>query len=922
MTGTEESAPVQLQSNLPLVSLLIRSADRSFLAQALDSVALQTYPNIEVVVLAVRPNHRALGDYCGRFPIRLIPTDQPVMRSAAANAAIAAARGEFLIFLDDDDWMMPDHVARLADVLVKLPETQAVYTGIGLVDATGQPMGQAFDLPFDPLRQLAGNMTPIHAVLFRAKVISLGCHFDESLDRLEDWDFWLQVAKLAPMVHLPGISAVYRIHESSGVHNDAGTYGAATHRIYQKWESDWTPQQISQIMQRVWAYPDMENRLIDALKQLSLTEQRMAANQAIMAEQMACMAQQAATIAQQASAAAQHAMALAHQQRQIAALTQHGDSIAAALAHSERERFAITNSSIWRVTQPLRKIGTQLKSNPLSGLRAKVSGVGAIPRAKTSLAQTPQPPMEYREWVKTHDTVSEKEAAQYRQRMSEWRHTPLISIVMPVYNPPLDVLEAAIVSVQAQIYPHWELCIADDASPEAGVWELLQKLAGADQRIKLVRRSANGHISLASNSAVELATGEFLALMDNDDLLPPDALYWVAETVNRFPAAKVIYSDEDRLDEKGERYGAYFKPDWNYTLFMGHNMISHLGVYHTQLVRDVGGFRQGLEGSQDYDLALRCIERIDPADIIHIPRVLYHWRAASGSTALTIDAKSYALDAAQRALQEHLVRVGSSARVEQLPSLDCKCIRSTEGVKQGLTVVLVHPEGHPQNGAAPAWTLDPAYAVSEVLNCDSQGASINAAVAAAKGPLVALVGAHLRPQEPAALLDLAGHALEAGMGAAAGTVRDTAGMLAAGGLVLNPTTIASVLHRHLPAGSHGYAGRGSLPQELSALNLDCIVFRKEVFTLHGGLDPDLGMDTLGAVAWSLRLRDDGYKLVWYPGANWNALIEPSAQLPADAELKRKLFVERYGERSAKWLDRDPAYHPRLDPVAADFSLLT
>ena len=281
------------------MSVLIRSLDRAFLAQALDSVALQNYPNIEVVVLAVRPHHTPLGSHCGKFPLRLIPSDQSVLRSAAANRAMAAAHGEFLIFLDDDDWMMPGHVARLAEVLIRLPQTHAVYTGIGLVDAEGRSMGQTFDMPFDSVRQMAGNMTPIHAVLFRATVQSKGCHFDEALDRLEDWDFWLQIANLAPMVHLPGVSAVYRIHESSGVHTDVGPEGAATRRIYEKWEPYWTQQQTAQIMQRVWTYSEMETRLNSVHEHLTIAQQSLAAQQSTITKQNSFIADQASCITEQ-----------------------------------------------------------------------------------------------------------------------------------------------------------------------------------------------------------------------------------------------------------------------------------------------------------------------------------------------------------------------------------------------------------------------------------------------------------------------------------------------------------------------------------------------------------------------------------------------------------------------------------------------
>jgi LmbE family N-acetylglucosaminyl deacetylase len=269
------AGPEAAAHSLPLVSILIRSMDQECLAQALDSVSLQTYPHIEVVVVAARPEHRPLPGHCGPFTLRLVQTDAPLPRGHAANRALAQARGEWLLFLDDDDWLMPGHIARLAQVATRQPEALAVYTGISLVDAQGRPMGQTFDLPFDAIRQLAGNLAPIHAVLFSAKVLALGCRFDESLALYEDWDFWLQLAKLAPMVHLPGVSAVYRIHDSSGVHAEPGPTGAAAALVYEKWAPDWTPQLRGQMMQRVWTHPELEARLDEVRHHLAQTLARL-----------------------------------------------------------------------------------------------------------------------------------------------------------------------------------------------------------------------------------------------------------------------------------------------------------------------------------------------------------------------------------------------------------------------------------------------------------------------------------------------------------------------------------------------------------------------------------------------------------------------------------------------------------------------
>jgi GT2 family glycosyltransferase len=231
---------------------------------------------------------------------------------------------------------------------------------------------------------------------------------------------------------------------------------------------------------------------------------------------------------------------------------------------------------------------------------------------------------------------------------------PTFSVLMPVYETPEKYLREAIESVIAQVYPDWELCIADDASKEPHVRAILEEYAEYDARIKVVFREKNGHIAATSNSAFALATGEFVALLDHDDVLSPDALFENALAVNRQPDIDVIYSDEDKIDEEGQRSLPYFKPDWAPDSLLSRNYISHLGVYRRSLVEEVGRFRLGFEGSQDYDLLLRVTERTER--VAHIPRVLYHWRVHSGSTAATRDQKGYALDAGLLALQEALGR--------------------------------------------------------------------------------------------------------------------------------------------------------------------------------------------------------------------------------------------------------------------------
>jgi len=263
----------------------------------------------------------------------------------------------------------------------------------------------------------------------------------------------------------------------------------------------------------------------------------------------------------------------------------------------------------------------------------------------------------YQEWIRKIDHYSEEQLKIVQRKIETMAERPQISVLMPVYNPPLGLLEKAIQSVIDQIYPDWELCIADDASTDPGVKVLIEEFIQKDPRIRAVFRTENGHISAASNSALAIVTNPYLALLDHDDVLHPHALYYVAQTILAHPDYEIIYSDEDKITKRGRRVDPYFKPDFNYELLLSHNMVSHLGVYRTNTVRKVGGFQVGLEGSQDYDLLLRIIEKTSFQQIRHIPLPLYHWRISKQSVAKNVNIKPYATDSGKNNFRVRCIRV-------------------------------------------------------------------------------------------------------------------------------------------------------------------------------------------------------------------------------------------------------------------------
>lgn len=285
----------------------------------------------------------------------------------------------------------------------------------------------------------------------------------------------------------------------------------------------------------------------------------------------------------------------------------------------------------------------------------------------------------YQHWIKSCESVQQQRQGKQAQRVAALRKKPLISILMPVYNTPEKWLRKALDSVLLQSYSNWELCIADDASTRPGVRAVLEEYRARDERIQVSYRPDNGHISASSNSALDMASGEYVALMDHDDELPSYALLRVVEELNMNSELDLIFSDEDRVSKAGERLDPYFKSGWSYPQFLSQNIISHLGVYRTEIARSVR-FRIGYEGSQDWDFALRFIEAISVDRIAHIPEVLYHWRMIPGTVSFTSETKVDAFRTAVAAVQESLDRRGiagvaganKEGRIQITPALSAK----------------------------------------------------------------------------------------------------------------------------------------------------------------------------------------------------------------------------------------------------------
>lgn len=567
-------------------------------------------------------------------------------------------------------------------------------------------------------------------------------------------------------------------------------------------------------------------------------------------------------------------------------------------------------------------------------------------------------PTRYQHWIARHDTLSDNDRTAIRAHIGRIARTPLISVVMPAYATPVKLLREAIASVQAQIYPHWELCICDDASPGPAVWKLLSDAAAADPRIKIVRRKKNGHISAATNSALALATGEFVALMDHDDILPERALYEVAAVLDRHPDADLIYSDEDKIDDDGRRFEPYLKTDWNYDLLLGQNMVSHLGVYRRSLLNAVGGLREGFEGSQDYDLALRIAERTAPEKIHHIPWVLYHWRQQGETASFSESFLAKCADSAQRAVSEHLARTGQKGcdvismdgmpgwvRVKRpLPSppplvtaivptrdradLMEQCARGfledTDYPSLELLIVDNGSEEPETHALFERLRQDPRVRIIDAPGPFNFSALNNRAAAEAKGEILLLLNNDIEMREPSWLAEMVAHVVRPNIGAVGAKLLYPDGKVQHGGVLLGigVDKVAGHCGHLLEGHDPGPFGRLAIAGNASAVTGACLAMRREVFEQVGGLD-DVGLKvSYNDVDLCLKVRAAGYDIVWTP---WAELVHhESASRGLDhAGEKRERFLSEVAVMRERWgplLDNDPFFGPCLDNLCGDFRL--
>jgi GT2 family glycosyltransferase/SAM-dependent methyltransferase len=555
----------------------------------------------------------------------------------------------------------------------------------------------------------------------------------------------------------------------------------------------------------------------------------------------------------------------------------------------------------------------------------------------------------YDRWVAEFDQVTDERCARLDQRLGQLRHRPLVSVLMPVFDTPERYLREAIDSVIAQRYDRWELCVVDDCSSAAWVPKVLEEYAARDGRIRVARREENGHISAASNTGLEMARGEWVVLLDHDDVLTEHALALCVLALEDRPDAGLVYSDEDKLDDSGARSAPFFKPDFDPLHLLAQNYVCHLTMVRRELAVQVGGFRVGMEGSQDWDLVLRATEQLRPDQVVHVPHVLYHWRLHAGSTAAALGAKPYAVAAGRRAVADHLDRMGWDAELivneatgvvrvrwplpDPPPTVSIvvptrdgtyleQCLESIFAMTAypSYEVVVV------DNGSVRPETqqvfrrFEPAVKVLRDDRPFNFSALNNLAVAQCHGDVVCLMNDDCEVTDGGWLEEMVSQLSRPGVGIVGAKLLYPDGHIQHAGVVLGIGGVAGHVHLRDDRLSHGYFGSLQTPRSLSAVTAACMVVRREVYEQLDGLDEENLPVAFNDVDFCIRAREAGWRVVWTPYAVLTH--HESVSRGYDVVVRPAGFRAEIAYMDRRWgpvLRRDPAYNPNLTLVDTDFT---
>lgn len=555
---------------------------------------------------------------------------------------------------------------------------------------------------------------------------------------------------------------------------------------------------------------------------------------------------------------------------------------------------------------------------------------------------------DYGKWYENHK-ASEEELA--KQRKEHFAKEPLISILVPVYNTPREFLIQLLRSVGTQTYHNWELCIANASVDNKGVIEVLEHYQEKTKRLKVINVPENEGISQNTNKALSIASGEYVALLDHDDLLAPNALYEIVKVINNKEDADVIYTDEDKVTaDLKEHFQPHFKPDFSEDLLRSNNYICHFFVAKREIVNEIGGFHPEFNGAQDYDLIFRCTEKA--RGIYHVPKILYHWRTHKASTADNPASKMYAFDAGKRAIEEHLKRVGEKGEVshtkdlgfyrvkypvignpkvsiiipnkDEIASLE-KCIHSIREKTDYKNYEIIVVENNSEKSETFEFYKKIERDWLKVIYWDREfnySAINNFGVRHATGDYLLFLNNDVEVINRDWMTEMLSHCQRKQVGIVGAKLYYPDNTIQHAGIVIGIGGIAGNMFTGMSRSFTGYLHKASLQQDLSAVTAACMMVERHAFEKVKGFEEDLAV-AFNDVDFCLKIRKAGYLIVYNPNVELYH-YESKTRGKEDTKEKLKRFqgeIDYMKERWSQILEQgDPYYNVNFSLIKCDYSL--
>ncbi len=944
--------------NNPLVSIIVRTKDRPELLKIVcKSIASQTYRPIEAVIVndgGCDLREDELKNILHDVSLRYIKLETNRGRPFAGNTGIKHATGEYICFLDDDDEYYPEHVATLMSAVIgencKMAYTDAMKIARKFDAETGNlednELGIFSSFDFSYIDLITENYIPLTTLIFSRKILIDSNGFDEQFELYEDWDLLLRIAEQYTPLHIPKVTVKYILWDiESQISQQASERKKYYDKIFHKHRDKFKADVILHLKEK---RDTVEKEFRKSLNQYRELEQGY--------KEYIDVTEEKIHDAEEKIHDAERRIInlineLEHQkvnnkvlQDMVTSLEGTKKFLEEKVDLLEKEINLMVNTIGWRILTRLRRIRDRIF--PSGSYRKKAYEKIISPLKYRGFFRTLKSSgNEYAEWIANEEPDAEVLKSQ-KNESSHFSLRPKISIIAPVYNTKRDMLISMLDSVLSQTYDNWELCIVDGNSDIQHVKDILSEYSMKDKRIKVSFLKKNYGIAGNSNRALQMATGEFITFLDHDDEIVPFALFEVVKTLNRLPDSDIIYSDEDKIDSSGKRCRPFFKPDWSPDLLMSVNYVCHLMVIRKSILEKAGGFREGYDGAQDYDLMLRCIS--ETSHIVHIPKVLYHWRMHAESTAQNIYVKDYAHESGKKALREYLLRSNINAHVEDgvgitnyrvryllrsnpevsiiIPFKDKykvleKCIDSIiqKSSYKNYELILI------SNNSTEKKLFDYLDRIESMSRIKifhynhpfNYSAINNFGVRNSNGEVLLFLNNDTEVITDDWIEAMLEHAMRKEIGAVGCKLLYPDNTIQHAGVVIGLTGFAGHVFSKMPDDAYTNFGSVDFVRNYLAVTGACMMMRREVFEELNGFDERFtlcGSD----VEICLRLIQKGYRIVYTPFAklyHHEALTRGGDIPPQDFRLSWDVYQKYINEQ-------DPYYNPNLTRLKTDCSLKT